>query len=82
VIAHFGNGVSMSAVNDGVCVDTSMGFTPLEGLVMGTRSANVDPGILVYALEGKGLDENALDKVLNYESGIRRLSGILRETGG
>jgi len=76
VIAHLGNGASMSAVRDGVCVDTSMGFTPLEGLVMGTRSGTVDPGMLVYALQQKGLDGNALDKALNYESGLLGLSGI------
>src|SRR5215831_10999744 len=50
VIAHIGNGASVSAVRDGVCVDTSMGFTPLEGLMMGTRSGTVDPGILIYLL--------------------------------
>jgi acetate kinase len=76
VIAHLGNGASMSAVRDGVCVDTSMGFTPLEGLVMGTRSGTVDPGILVYALQRKGLDGKALDNALNYESGLLGLSGI------
>jgi acetate kinase len=76
VIAHLGHGASMSAVRDGVCVDTSMGFTPLEGLVMGTRSGTVDPGMLVYALQRKGLDGNALDKALNYESGLLGLSGI------
>jgi acetate kinase len=76
VIAHLGNGASMSAVRDGVCVDTSMGFTPLEGLVMGTRSGSVDPGMLVYALQRKGLDGKALDRALNYESGLLGISGI------
>jgi acetate kinase len=76
VIAHLGHGASMSAVRDGVCVDTSMGFTPLEGLVMGTRSGTVDPGMLLYALQRKGLDGKALDKALNYESGLLGLSGI------
>jgi len=76
VIAHLGNGASMSAVRDGVCVDTSMGFTPLEGLVMGTRSGSVDPGMLVYALQRKGLDGKTLDRALNYESGLLGLSGI------
>ena len=55
VIAHLGNGASVSAVRDGVCVDTSMGFTPLEGLMMATRSGTVDPGILIYLLRHKGL---------------------------
>ena len=54
VIAHLGNGASVSAVHDGICVDTSMGFTPLEGLVMATRSGTVDPGILIYLLRHKG----------------------------
>jgi acetate kinase len=76
VIAHLGNGASMSAVRDGICVDTSMGFTPLEGLVMGTRSGTVDPGMLVHVLRHKGLDANALDKALNCESGLLGLSGI------
>jgi len=76
VIAHLGHGASMSAVRDGVCVDTSMGFTPLEGLVMGTRSGTVDPGMLVYVLQRKGLDGDALDKALNHESGLLGLSGI------
>ena len=76
VIAHLGNGASVSAVRGGVCVDTSMGFTPLEGLMMGTRSGSVDPGILIYLLRHKGLRVDALDKVLNYESGLLGISGI------
>ena len=56
----------MSAVRDGVCVDTSMGFTPLEGLMMGTRSGTVDPGLLIYLLRHKGLDAEELDNALNY----------------
>jgi len=76
IIAHLGNGASVSAVRDGKCVDTSMGFTPLEGLVMGTRSGTVDPGMLIYILRHKGLDANALDQTLNYESGLLGLSGI------
>ena len=76
VIAHLGHGASMSAVRNGVCIDTSMGFTPLEGLVMGTRSGSVDPGVLVYAIQRKGLDGDALDKALNHKSGLLGLSGI------
>ena len=76
VIAHLGNGASISAVRAGVCVDTSMGFTPLEGLMMGTRSGTVDPGMLIYLLRHKKLDVNALDKALNYESGLLGVSGI------
>jgi acetate kinase len=76
IIAHLGNGASVSAVRNGICVDTSMGFTPLEGLMMGTRSGTVDPGMLVYLLRQKGLDANQLDHALNYESGLLGLSGV------
>src|SRR6266508_6874337 len=76
IIAHLGNGASVSAVHNGMCVDTSMGFTPLEGLMMGTRSGTVDPGMLVHLLRHKGLDVNQLDHALNYESGLLGLSGI------
>jgi acetate kinase len=75
IIAHLGNGASVSAVRNGICVDTSMGFTPLEGLMMGTRSGTVDPGMLVYLLRHKGLDVNELDHALNYQSGLLGLSG-------
>jgi acetate kinase len=76
VIAHLGNGASVSAVNDGVCVDTSMGFTPLEGLMMATRSGTVDPGILIYLLRQKKLDLEELDNALNHQSGLLGISGI------
>ena len=76
VIAHLGNGASVSAVHNGLCVDTSMGFTPLEGLMMGTRSGTIDPGILLYLLRHKGLEVNALDKALNHESGLLGVSGV------
>ncbi len=76
IIAHLGNGASVSAVRDGVCVDTSMGFTPLEGLMMGTRSGTVDPGLLIYLLRDKGLDADRLDKALNHESGLLGVSGV------
>ena len=76
IIAHLGNGASVSAVRNGICVDTSMGFTPLEGLMMGTRSGTVDPGMLVYLLRHKGLDVNELDHALNYQSGLLGLSGV------
>jgi len=76
IIAHLGNGASVSAVRNGICVDTSMGFTPLEGLMMGTRSGTVDPGMLVYLLRHKRLDVNELDHALNYQSGLLGLSGV------
>ena len=76
VVAHLGNGASVSAVRNGVCVETSMGFTPLEGVVMGTRSGNVDPGALLYLMQHKGLTVEQLLHALNYESGLLGLSGI------
>jgi acetate kinase len=76
VIAHLGNGCSMSAVRGGVCVDTSMGFTPLDGLMMGTRSGAVDPGLLLYVLRHKGLTAEDVDRVLNHESGLLGVSGV------
>jgi acetate kinase len=76
IIAHLGNGASVSAVHHGICVDTSMGFTPLEGLMMGTRSGSIDPGILIYLLRQKGLDADQLDYALNYESCLLGISGI------
>jgi len=76
VIAHLGNGASVSAVRNGICVDTSMGFTPLEGAVMGTRGGSLDPGVLLYLLREKGLTVEQLDHALNYESGLLGISGI------
>jgi acetate kinase len=76
IIAHLGNGASVSAVRNGTCVDTSMGFTPLEGLMMGTRSGSVDPGMLIYLMREKGLDAGRLDEALNHESGLLGVSGL------
>jgi acetate kinase len=76
VICHLGNGCSVSAVADGRCVDTSMGFTPLDGLMMGTRSGSVDPGLLLYVLRRRGQSADDLDRVLNKESGLLGVSGL------
>jgi acetate kinase len=76
VIMHLGGGASVSAVRNGVCVDTSMGFTPVDGLMMGTRSGSVDPGMLIYVQRTKGLDVERLDHAINYESGLLGVSGI------
>ncbi|MDQ0258945.1 acetate/propionate family kinase [Sinomonas atrocyanea] len=74
VVLHLGNGVSATAVQGGESIDTSMGFTPLEGLVMGTRSGDLDPSILVFlARQGHGADE--IDDLLNRESGLKALAG-------
>ncbi|MEJ2108583.1 MAG: acetate kinase [Acidobacteriota bacterium] len=75
ITCHLGNGCSMSAVDGGKSVDTSMGFTPLEGLVMGTRPGDVDPGALLYLLNRFGSDVSKLDALLNKQSGLLGLSG-------
>lgn len=74
ISAHLGNGCSITAIRDGVSVDTSMGLTPLEGLVMGTRSGDIDPGLFDF-LRGKGIDAGELHRVLNQDSGLLGLSG-------
>jgi acetate kinase len=76
VICHLGNGCSASAVRGGVCVDTSMGFTPMEGLMMGTRCGSVDPGLLLHVLREKGLTAEQLDTTLNHQSGLLGVSGV------
>lgn len=74
ITCHLGNGSSIAAIRDGHSVDTSMGLTPLEGLVMGTRSGDLDPGILFY-LSRKGYDTDSLDTLLNKQSGLLGISG-------
>ena len=75
IICHLGNGGSLSAVKNGQSIDTTMGFTPLEGLMMGTRSGSVDPGILIYLMR-QGYSADQLDQLLNKESGLKGISGI------
>jgi acetate kinase len=75
IIAHLGSGASLAAVLDGRPVDTTMGLTPLGGLVMGTRPGDLDPGILLYMLQARGYDAAGLGALLNDESGLRGLSG-------
>ena len=70
--AHLGNGASISAVLNGKCVDTSMGLTPLEGLVMGTRSGDMDPAIMEYIAKKEDLDIAGVMNVLNKKSGVLR----------
>ena len=77
VVCHLGNGASISAVLNGKCVDTSMGLTPLEGLVMGTRSGDIDPAILEYISKKEGLDIAELMNMLNKKSGVFGLSNNL-----
>ena len=77
IVCHLGNGASVTAVLNGKSVDTSMGLTPLEGLVMGTRSGDIDPAIMEFIAHKEGLDVDGVMKVLNKESGVYGLSGDL-----
>ena len=76
IVCHLGNGASVCAVDGGKSVDTSMGFTPLEGLVMGTRSGDLDPAILEYVAEKENLSFSEVMNVLNKKSGILGISGV------
>lgn len=76
IVCHLGNGASLSAVKDGACVDTSMGFTPLAGVMMGTRSGDVDPSILPYVMRKENLTIDEMLNVLNKKSGMLGVSGI------
>jgi len=76
IVCHLGNGASVSAVQNGKCVDTSMGLTPLEGLIMGTRSGDLDPAIIDFICEKEGLSADEMNSVLNKKSGIYGLSNF------
>jgi acetate kinase len=76
VVAHLGGGCSVSAVLDGRSVDTTMGFSPLEGVPMASRAGSVDPGALVYLLRERGLSVDELDRTLEHESGLVALGGL------
>lgn len=76
IIAHLGNGASLAAVHHGRCVDTTMGFTPTGGLVMGTRPGDLDPGILLWLIRQKGMAVDSLDTLLQRECGLLGLSGV------
>ena len=76
IVCHLGNGSSICAVDGGQSVDTSMGFTPLEGLVMGTRSGDLDPAVLEYIAGKEGLDVGGVVNVLNKKSGVQGISGV------
>ncbi len=77
IVCHLGNGASVSAVQNGKCVDTSMGLTPLEGLIMGTRSGDLDPAIISFIADKKGISADEVIDVCNKESGVLGLSGGL-----
>lgn len=76
VIAHLGNGASLTAVRAGESVETTMGFTPTGGLVMGTRSGDVDPGVLVHLLSARGMSAEAVNRLVNREAGLLGVSGL------
>ena len=76
IVEHLGNGASVSAVVNGKCVDTSMGLTPLEGLVMGTRSGDIDPAIMEFIAKKENLDIEGVMNVLNKKSGVQGMTGI------
>ena len=76
ITCHLGNGASVAAIDGGKCVDTSMGFTPLEGLIMGTRCGDIDAAILPFLMEKEGLDAKGLSNLMNKESGVYGMTGI------
>lgn len=76
VIAHLGNGASVTAVKNGRSVDTSMGLTPSGGVIMGTRCGDIDPGVLLYLMREKGFDAERLEDLVDHRSGLRGISGV------
>ncbi|PID82790.1 MAG: acetate kinase [Clostridiales bacterium] len=76
ITCHLGNGSSIAALNNGKVVATSMGFTPLEGLAMGTRCGDIDPAVITYLMKKENLDAEQMDKVMNKESGVLGISGV------
>jgi acetate kinase len=76
IVAHLGNGASLCAIQNGRSIATTMGFTPLDGLVMGTRCGSIDPGVLLYLMDHHGMDARALEELLYHQSGLLGVSGI------
>ena len=76
ITCHLGNGASVTCIRHGKSLDTTMGFTPLEGLIMGTRSGDIDPAIVTFIMEKEGLDPSKMNNVLNKKSGVLGMSGI------
>ena len=76
ITCHLGNGSSVSAVKDGKCYDTSMGFTPLEGLVMGTRCGNIDPTVVTFLINELNYTASEVDTLMNKQSGVYGISGV------
>jgi acetate kinase len=76
ILAHLGNGASLAAVRDGRCIDTSMAFTPASGMMMGTRSGDLDPGLAPYLAETQGMAPAQFQRMVNHESGLLGVSGV------
>jgi len=76
ISCHLGNGCSITAIDKGKSIDTSMGFTPLEGLVMGTRCGDVDPALVTHIMRKEKIDAHSMERILNKESGLKGISGI------
>ena len=76
IIAHLGNGASVTAVRDGRSIDTSMGLTPTGGVIMGTRSGDLDPGVLAYLMREKKFDAGGLEELVDHRSGLLGISGL------
>jgi acetate kinase len=79
IIAHLGNGASMAAVRDGKPIDTTMGLTPTGGFMMGTRSGDLDPGVILYLMRKRGYNPERLSRMVDHESGLLGVSGISRD---
>lgn len=76
ITCHLGNGSSISAIKDGKCMDTTMGFTPLDGFIMGTRSGAIDPSVITYLMDKENLDSKQISDILNKKSGLLGISGV------
>ncbi len=76
IVCHLGNGSSITAVKDGKCIDTTMGFTPLDGFIMGTRSGGIDPSVMTYLMNKEGYTPDQMSDILNKKSGFLGISGI------
>ena len=75
-MCHLGNGSSITAIKDGKCQDTSMGFTPLDGFIMGTRCGGIDPSIVTYLMNKEGLTPDEMSDIMNKKSGFLGVSGV------
>ena len=76
IVAHLGNGASVTAIQNGRSIDTSMGLTPTGGVIMGTRTGDLDPGVLMYLIREKNLDVVALEELVDHRSGLMGISGL------